>query len=217
MNRLRHSHSLPFTTLSVLLASVFFLGSTASAQPLVEARPLSHNETIILQQSQAVEEKSTTLQSTIDKLRTLEGKKEALAKQLEAEKQKIEDLKQRIAEKRVAEERARQAQVVAASTPVRTVSAPVSSGGGLRSGCGDNQYAAYIYGQESGGRVTGMCNTTAMNAGGCFGIGQACPGSKVARCGSDYACQNEWFTGYALGRYKSWAAAYNFHRANGWW
>lgn len=217
MNRLRHSSSLPFTTLSVLLASVFFLGPTVSAQSLVEARPLSHNETIILQQSQAVEEKSTTLQSTVDELRTLEWKKEALAKQFEAEKQKIEDLKQRIAEKRAAEDRARQAQVASASTPVRTVSAPVSSGGGLRSGCGDNQYAAYIYGQESGGRVTGMCNTTAMNAGGCFGIGQACPGSKVAHCGSDYACQNEWFTGYALGRYKSWAAAYNFHRANGWW
>lgn len=217
MNRLRRVSGLSLTTLSVFFASVFFLGSAVSAQSLVEVRPLSHNETIILQQSQAVEEKSTTLQSTIDELQTLEEKKEALAKQLEAEKQKIEKLKQRIAEKRAAEERARQARVVVASTPVRTASAPVSSGGGLRSGCGDNQYAAYIYGQESGGRVTGMCNTTAMNAGGCFGIGQACPGGKVAHCGSDYACQNEWFTGYALGRYGSWAAAYNFHKANGWW
>lgn len=217
MNSLRRVSGLPLTTLSVLFASVFFLGPTVSAQSLVEVRPLSHNETIILQQSQAVEEKSNTLKSTVDELQALGEKKEAIAKQLEAEKQKIEELKQRIAEKRAAEERARQAQVVAASAPVRTASASVSSGGGLRSGCGDNQYAAYIYGQESGGRVTGMCNTTAMNAGGCFGIGQACPGSNVAHCGSDYACQNEWFTGYALGRYGSWAAAYDFHRSNNWW
>ena len=213
MNRLRRSSSLPFTTLSVLLASVFFLGSTVSAQSLVEVRPLSHNETIILQQSQAVEEKSAVLKDTSSELQTLDGRKKALATQLEAEKQRIEELKQKIAEKRAAEERAK-AQAV--STPVYTVSAPVAAGQGLMSGCGDNEYAAYIYGQESGGKVTGMCNPSAVNAGGCRGIGQACPGGKLP-CGADYACQNQWFTGYALGKYKSWAAAYNFHKANGWW
>lgn len=117
MNRLRRVSGLLLTTLSVFFASVFFLGSAVSAQSLVEVRPLSHNETIILQQSQAVEEKSTTLQSTIDELQILEEKKEALAKQLEAEKQKIEELKAKIAEKRrieaiQAEERARLAAYV---------------------------------------------------------------------------------------------------------
>ena len=219
MNRSRRVLSLPFATLSVLFASVFLFGSTVSAQSLTEVRPLSHNEQIILERSQQVEQKATVLLSTSQELQTLEEKKKALADQLEAEKQKIEELKQKIAEKKAAEARAAEAaRAQTVSYPVRTASytAP-TSGGGLRSGCGDNQYAAYIYGQESGGKVTGMCNTTAMNAGGCFGIGQACPGSKVAHCGADYACQNAWFTQYALDRYKSWAAAYNFHKANGWW
>lgn len=226
MNRHRPSLRLPFATLSVLFASVFLFGSTVSAQPLSEVRPLSENEQIIQTQQQQLEEKVTALQSTAEELQTLEEKKKALADRLANEKKLIEELKQRIANKKAAEERAReeasraQAQTVAYTAPARAVapaSVPVSSGGGLRSGCGDNQYAAYIYGQESGGRVSGMCNTTIYNAGGCYGIGQACPGSKVAHCGADYACQNAWFTNYAMQRYGSWAAAYNFHKANNWW
>lgn len=77
--------------------------------------------------------------------------------------------------------------------------------------CGDNQYKQFIYQHESG------CNTAAVNSIGCKGIGQACPGSKIAHCGNDFACQDKWFSNYAIQRYGSWAAAYNFWVANNWW
>jgi len=77
-------------------------------------------------------------------------------------------------------------------------------------GCGDNEYAHFIYMKESG------CRTTAVNSIGCRGIGQACPGSKLP-CGDDYACQNAWFTTYALERYGSWANAHAFWLQHSWW
>ncbi len=95
----------------------------------------------------------------------------------------------------------------AAAAPVQTApvvqSAPVS-------GCGDNSYANFIYSHESG------CRTTAMSPNGCYGIGQACPASKIYYCGADYACQNAYFTAYA-GKYGGWAGAYAFWVAHGWW
>lgn len=78
------------------------------------------------------------------------------------------------------------------------------------SGCGDNKYANFIYMKESN------CNVSAVNSIGCRGIGQACPGSKLP-CGADYACQNKWFTNYAMTRYGSWERAYNFWINNHWW
>ena len=78
------------------------------------------------------------------------------------------------------------------------------------SGCGDNAYANFIYSHESG------CRTTAMSPNGCYGIGQACPASKLAYCGADYACQNAFFTAYA-GKYGGWAGAYAFWVSHGWW
>lgn len=219
MRRSRRIIGLPFATLSVLFASVFLFGSTVSAQSLTEVRPLSQNEQIIQQQAYEMAEKAGLLNMTSLELEQLESKKETLAQQLETEKKLIAELKQKIADKKAAEARAEAARAQTVSAPVRVSTAssiPVSSGGGLRSGCGDNSYAAYIYGQESGGRVTGMCNPSAENAGGCRGIGQACPGSKLP-CGADYACQNSWFNGYAMRTYGSWAAAYNFHKANNWW
>lgn len=78
------------------------------------------------------------------------------------------------------------------------------------SGCGDNSYAHFIYMHESG------CSLVSVNAGGCRGIGQACPGSKLP-CGADYTCQNAYFTNYANGRYGGWAGAYNFWLSHRWW
>lgn len=80
-------------------------------------------------------------------------------------------------------------------------------------GCGSNEYSQYIYAHESG------CRLTVTNAEGCIGIGQACPASKLtAVCPSlDLACQDNFFTAYAVGRYGSWQGAYNFWLANHWW
>lgn len=77
--------------------------------------------------------------------------------------------------------------------------------------CGDNPYKSYIYTKESG------CRTTALNPIGCYGIGQSCPASKIAHCGADFACQDAWFSNYAVTRYGSWEKAYNFWLANHWW
>lgn len=78
-------------------------------------------------------------------------------------------------------------------------------------GCGDNDYASYIYHHESG------CRTDALNPNGACGLGQAYPCSKMACSLSDYACQNEFFTNYAMARYGSWYAAYNYWLANHNW
>lgn len=80
--------------------------------------------------------------------------------------------------------------------------------------CGDNPYAQFIYMHESG------CDTYDPNpTSGACGIGQAWPCEKLP-CGytsADYACQNAFFTSYALARYGSWEAAYNFWVANRYW
>lgn len=73
-----------------------------------------------------------------------------------------------------------------------------------------NFYKDFIYQHESGN------NPSAVNSIGCRGLGQACPGSKLP-CGADYACQDAWFTNYAMTRYGSWEAAYNWWLQNHWW
>lgn len=73
----------------------------------------------------------------------------------------------------------------------------------------------YIISHESGWRVN------AMNAGGCAGLGQACPGAKLERAcpawQSDPVCQLQFFSGYARGRYGSWTNAYSSWQVKGWW
>lgn len=72
---------------------------------------------------------------------------------------------------------------------------------------------AFIYAHESGN------NPLARNASGCLGLGQACPGEKllVACPTLDYACEDAYFTGYALSKYGSWENARAFWLAHGWW
>ena len=78
-------------------------------------------------------------------------------------------------------------------------------------GCGDNQYASFIYMKESG------CNLNSTNSQGCYGIGQDCNGIVRSKCGADYACQNAYFTSYVTARYGGWQGAYNFWLANHWY
>lgn len=76
-----------------------------------------------------------------------------------------------------------------------------------------NDAKMFIYMKESGN------NPQARNSGGCLGLGQACPGSKLlAVCPSlDYACQDAFFTNYAISRYGSWEGAYQFWIGHNWW
>jgi uncharacterized protein YabE (DUF348 family) len=80
----------------------------------------------------------------------------------------------------------------------------------------DYEYVDYIVSSESG------WNPAARNVhSGAYGLCQALPGSKMATAGSDWeinpVTQLRWCNGYAHDRYGSWAAAYSFKAANGWW
>lgn len=79
----------------------------------------------------------------------------------------------------------------------------------------DYAYVDYIFSRES------RWNTAATNAGGCAGLGQACPGSKVINACANWqtnaVCQTQFFSGYAIGRYGSWEKAYNFWLSRHWW
>lgn len=75
-----------------------------------------------------------------------------------------------------------------------------------------DQDKAFIYAKESGN------NPAAINhySGAC-GLGQALPCSKMPCTLTDYACQDQFFTGYMLNRYGSWANAKAFWLTNRWW
>ena len=78
--------------------------------------------------------------------------------------------------------------------------------------CGGDPNKAFIYQKESG------CNTAAINkSSGACGIGQALPCSKLPCSLSDFACQDAWFSNYAIQRYGSWANARAFWERNHWW
>ncbi len=81
----------------------------------------------------------------------------------------------------------------------------------------DYGYADYIVSHESGWAPT-KYNYAGSGA---YGLCQALPASKMASAGGDYMTnpitQLRWCNGYAIGRYGSWAAAYNFWITNRWW
>lgn len=89
----------------------------------------------------------------------------------------------------------------AATSTAATASYPVDA----------NSAKAYIYARESGN------NPNATSPNGCYGIGQDCNGVLRAQCGADYACQDQYFTSYAMRRYGSWENALAFWQANHWW
>lgn len=80
----------------------------------------------------------------------------------------------------------------------------------------DYGYVNYIVTRES------HWNPLAKNrTSGATGLCQALPGSKMASAGSDWATnpitQLRWCNSYAVGRYGSWAKAYEFWTVNHWW
>ncbi|MDQ3123124.1 MAG: ubiquitin-like domain-containing protein [bacterium] len=85
---------------------------------------------------------------------------------------------------------------------------------GIRSS--DHAYVNYIVSRESGWNV--FANNASSGA---YGLCQALPGSKMASAGDDWrtnaVTQLKWCSGYAIGRYGSWQAAYNFWLSHHWW
>lgn len=96
----------------------------------------------------------------------------------------------------------------------------------------DFPYVDHIISRESGWCATkwqgqiGICppyytelHSTSSGYG--YGLCQATPAGKMASAGSDWnsnpVTQLKWCSGYATGRYGSWAAAYEFWSRNHWW
>jgi resuscitation-promoting factor RpfB len=79
---------------------------------------------------------------------------------------------------------------------------------------GDYGYVNFVVSHESG------WNPASLNGSGCAGLGQACPGSKLAAVCSawqtDPVCQLRYFTGYA-NKYGGWGGAYNFWVSHHYW
>jgi hypothetical protein len=79
----------------------------------------------------------------------------------------------------------------------------------------DYYYVDYVISHESHWRVNDMSGS------GCAGLGQACPGSKLAAAcpgwQSDPVCQLRFFSSYANHRYGGWYGAYNTWARQGWW
>ena len=70
----------------------------------------------------------------------------------------------------------------------------------------------FIYMHESGNNP-GSVNKSS----GACGLGQALPCSKMPCSLSDYACQDNFFTGYMKARYGTWENAKSFWLAHRWW
>ncbi|MDY2942031.1 MAG: ubiquitin-like domain-containing protein [Varibaculum sp.] len=77
---------------------------------------------------------------------------------------------------------------------------------------GDYGYVDYIINRESG------WNANAINSSsGACGLPQALPCSKIGSDWNNPVTALKWANGYAVGRYGSWASAYNAWRAQNWW
>jgi hypothetical protein len=80
----------------------------------------------------------------------------------------------------------------------------------------DNWYRDFIFQKESSGRLD------AVNSIGCYGLGQDCNNVLESQCPdwrTNLTCQVDFWDRYAIRRYGSWEAAYNFWEVQGhrWW
>lgn len=149
---------------------------------------------------QVLEQKTNTeaeKQEQLNKIQELEKERERLQAELQAKRDRNHLEQEKLAE----------ASRKATATQKANASAIKPVGGKCNTG---NPYKDFIYYKES------TCNPGSVNSIGCRGIGQACPGTKLP-CGNDFACQDAWFSNYAIQRYGSWEAAYNFWLRNNWW
>lgn len=148
-------------------------------------------------------------QEVLDKKANTEAEKADQAekiKQLEEEKKKLQE------QLTLKLERQKQAELAKAKLSKEAKQVAGVGSAKAQGSCNTgNQYKDYIYFRESG------CRTDAVNPIGCKGIGQACPASKIAHCGNDFACQDAWFSNYAVTRYGGWEAAWSFWLQHSWW
>ena len=102
---------------------------------------------------------------------------------------------------------------VVVQTPTPVIKTPYIAPSESTVDIDDNSSKLFIYNHESGN------DPTRYNSSGCLGLGQACPASKLLNVcpNMDYACEDAWFSNYAIRRYGSWQGAYSFWIAHKWW
>lgn len=109
----------------------------------------------------------------------------------------LEDLQKQLQAKKDS-----QARALAEAAPVVRTAYPVPSG----------DAKAFIYSHESGNNPASINRSS-----GACGLGQALPCSKMPCSLQDYACQDNFFTGYMISRYGTWENARAFWIAHRWW
>lgn len=173
-----------------------------------------NNRQEIHRQNIEIESKEFKLHKIESEFKTLNDQYQEELDKKDSNQQKLKEYEERIRqmesdykalEVSKANQKAEQQRLANAAPKVSAVAS--AQGGSCNTG---NQYKDFIYYKES------TCDPGAVNHLGCRGIGQACPGSKLP-CGNDFACQDAWFINYAIQRYGSWEAAYNFWLQNHWW
>ena len=179
----------------VLIAICFIVLGITIARDVNTSNQVLKIKTIELKNNEV---KLKKLEADFNALNSQKANDEKQVKELEQQRLKLEEEKKNL-----------EAQLQAKAELKKQQGAVVYAAAGEKN-CGDNFYKQFIYQHESG------CRTDAVNSIGCRGIGQACPGSKLP-CGNDFACQDTWFSNYAIKRYGSWEAAYNFWVKNRWW
>jgi hypothetical protein len=157
---------------------------------LVDSRTYEAKQRVRLQQT------FEQLQKARQELDQTKDKNADTQKQLEDINKQLEDTKKQLQSKKDSDK-------VYALEPSQPAQPAQVSG---------NTAKANIYAHESGNR------TDAINASsGACGLGQALPCSKLPCTLHDYACQDAWFTNYAIQRYGSWENAWAFWQIHHWW
>lgn len=187
-------------TLIVGFAAVAIKNINTTNQKLhIKGLEIKSNEAKLLELNQKYDQ---VLKEKADTKAEQEKQSEQI-KELESEKSRLErELSVKRENIRLEAEKLSKVAKKASGTQIAVAGAGCNTG---------NKYKDFIYYKES------TCNPKAVNPIGCKGIGQACPASKIAHCGDNFACQDEWFSNYAVQRYGSWENAYNFWIRNNWW
>lgn len=168
----------------------------------------------------------TERQQLHEKTQELEKTNSQSKQQIEQQKKTEEELRKEIQDLQAAKAERQRIAALAASQQASAAPSGKTAAGGWHYECrsqaaavheatarllGANAtYANYIFDHES------CSDPGRLNSGGCAGLGQACPGSKLPCGPNDIDCQVRFFDGHAAGK-GGWLASYNFWLANKWW
>lgn len=152
------------------------------------------------------------IKSSLNKAERKSKQLEKKSKRLQRENDALKERK----EARLAAQQRQERQTVQKPTPAKPKPVVASSGGCeswmASAGIRDLHNARELIRRESG------CNPHAVNASsGACGVAQELPCGKSGCSIGDGACQVSWMHRYVKDRYGSWAAAINFHNAQGWY